>query len=56
MATTSFEQRFYVSKEKREEFNRVINAPQKKPDRTFESKYLTGNDLKKYVKDAMNNK
>ena len=50
MATTSFDQRFCISKEKEDEFVRVVTAPpQKNTGEKFKSHYMNRSQMNKYL-------
>ena len=52
MPTTSFDQRFYVSEEKADEFVAVVTAPpQKNTDEKFQSHYMKKEQMNKYLND-----
>ena len=50
MPTTSFDQKFYVSKEKEDEFVAVVTAPpQNNPGEKFKSHYMNRSQMNKYL-------
>lgn len=53
MATISFVQRFYVGKEKEDEFVAAITAPpNKEKQKEFASRAMSKEQLKQYVKEG----
>jgi hypothetical protein len=50
MATSSFDQKFYVSKDKEDEFVKVVTAPpQKRTGEKFTSHYMPRNQMHSYT-------
>jgi hypothetical protein len=57
MATSSFDQKFYVSKDKEDEFVKVVTAPpQKRTGEKFTSHYMPRNQMHSYIKSVMKKK